>query len=324
MLGLKRRLVTRTQGRLPVMVSSSAFAAEGTSTRTRRAHRRNTRLMRRVRGWVGPVSRYLPYLMVALVTAAVPLGAVKLYVYMLTSPHFAVTQVRVEGNDRVDRDAVLSAAGIAYGGNILSIDEERAEAGIRALPWVAAVDVATKLPDTVLVTVRERTAVAVVVEERSWLVDADGQIFKELEPGELSDGLLVIGGVGVSLLDRLGDQKQVRELVAEALSLTAEYRRLELERYGKLTGVDYDRLAGFTLVTEQRSRFVLGVGDAAAKLERLSVVLSDLGKRGAAARTVRLDNEKQPWKVAVAGTHLRFVPEEVDVGTASRSRDMLP
>jgi len=340
-MNVRKKWSARSQGAIPVLTTSTAFSVDGgTCTRSRRAaRRRRVSFADRAGALMRPIFRLLPYAVIAAVAAAMPYAGYRLYLYVLTSPHFAAKTINVSGNVHVHRDAVLGAAGLAEGINVLSLDESDAEEALRALPWTRSAIVDGQLPDHVEVSIVERKAVAVVVEEKSWLVDEDGNVFKELDPGELDREMLVIGGVEVSRLAESGDERRIRESVGEAISLADQYRRMGLERYGRISGVDYDDVTGFTLVTEDRKRFAMGFGDTgvgagsllgtggrdfASKLSRLSVILADIEQRGSRMRVVRLDDEKHPWKVAVAGTNLRFLPEAADVQRGESSKELLP
>jgi hypothetical protein len=97
------------------------------------------------------------------------------------SPAFAYTATTVEGAAYTDQAAVIAALEGARGSNLFSLVTRPYEDKIRELPTVRSVDVGIRLPDTVGVTVRERTPILVWrVGERRYLVDGEGRLFARL------------------------------------------------------------------------------------------------------------------------------------------------
>jgi cell division protein FtsQ len=97
---------------------------------------------------------------------------------LLASPLLGVGTVQVDGVTTLPADQVRKTAGIAPGTPLLRVDVDAARARIARLPQVASVAVTRGWPHTVVVTVTERTPVAVVGSpgQRS-LVDAEGVLF---------------------------------------------------------------------------------------------------------------------------------------------------
>ncbi|SHH21728.1 cell division protein FtsQ/DivIB [Geodermatophilus nigrescens] len=114
-----------------------------------------------------------------LLAAAAALAVLALAGWALwASPLLSVRDVRVDGATTLTAEQVVTAAGVAEGTPLLRVDVDAAEARVARLPQVASVQVARGWPGSVVVTVVERRAVAVVEEAgtRS-LVDATGVLF---------------------------------------------------------------------------------------------------------------------------------------------------
>jgi cell division protein FtsQ len=93
-------------------------------------------------------------------------------------PVFAVRDVRVDGAASLTADEVRGAAGIEPGTPLLRVDVDAARARVARLPQVAAVQVARGWPSSVVITLTERRALAVVeVAGQRSLIDADGVLF---------------------------------------------------------------------------------------------------------------------------------------------------
>ncbi|MPZ86812.1 MAG: FtsQ-type POTRA domain-containing protein [Nitriliruptorales bacterium] len=109
--------------------------------------------------------------LVALVTLA------GMSVSLSFSPLFAVAGVQVTGLDPVREREAWQAAGISPGQNLLFVDLAGAEDAVRALPYVAAVEIRRVSASILEVAVAAREPVAVLrLEAESWLVDAGGTL----------------------------------------------------------------------------------------------------------------------------------------------------
>jgi cell division protein FtsQ len=94
------------------------------------------------------------------------------------SPLLAVRTIQVDGVSSLSAAEVRTSAGIAAGTPLLQVDTGAAAARVGRLPQVASVAVTRGWPDRVVITVRERVAVAVVGPpgQRS-LMDRTGLLF---------------------------------------------------------------------------------------------------------------------------------------------------
>ena len=110
--------------------------------------------------------------------AAAVTGLVAVVWVLLVSPVLGVNSVQVDGVRSLPADQVRETAGIQPGTPLLRVDVDAARSRIARLPQVASVEVTRGWPHTVVVTVVERTPVAVVGEPgQRTLVDAHGVLF---------------------------------------------------------------------------------------------------------------------------------------------------
>jgi cell division protein FtsQ len=101
---------------------------------------------------------------------------------LFASSVLGLRDITVTGSQIAGPDTVRAAAGVAQGTPLLSLDTGRVAARIRAaLPSVRDVQVRRQLPHTLVITVTERSAVAVVPEQGGFAVLADdGVVFQHL------------------------------------------------------------------------------------------------------------------------------------------------
>ncbi|MCW2699794.1 MAG: cell division protein FtsQ [Blastococcus sp.] len=106
------------------------------------------------------------------------------------SPLLAVHSVRVDGVTTLPAAQVRETAGIAEGTPLLRVDIPAAQQRVAQLPQVNSVEVARGWPNTVVITVVERTPVAVVGSRGNrFLVDASGVLFDTIT-GDAPTGVI--------------------------------------------------------------------------------------------------------------------------------------
>ena len=144
----------------------------------------------------------------------------------LFTPAFDVDRIEVSGEFRTSADDVVEAGGISIGSPLVLADQGHAERAIRALPWVASVEVSRSWPGTITYRIREREPAAVVAaaEDRWLAADAEGRVVAEVD-GRPADRPVVEGthtGAEVGGVTAYAD----REAFAVAAALPPSVRPL--------------------------------------------------------------------------------------------------
>lgn len=232
--------------------------------------------------------------------------------HVRTSRAFAITEIEVEGHVRVTEDQVLERAGIALGHNVFDVSPEEVRARLARHPWIAETRVERRLPGTYRIEIRERRAIALLALGDVYLVAEDGTVFKRAEGDDPVD-LPVITGVE---RDRFTSDRAFRtSILLEAVALLHDYRGAGLWRRETLAELHVERDDGLSLTIGADAMYVrLGHGPFRAKLARLRTVLDELGRRGARAEYVYLDNERRPDRVTVRVREPEPVPEDPEPG----------
>ncbi|HEX2657563.1 MAG TPA: FtsQ-type POTRA domain-containing protein [Polyangia bacterium] len=286
----------------------------------RRGNRRITVEQRSILLWVtealAAVVRRL--LIVVKVVAAIAALAGAVWVgrlavqHIVASERFALRQLRVDPTEHLTREQVVALTGVATGDRLLTLDTDVVAARLAAHPWIASARVRRELPNTLVVNVVERRAVAVVLMGGPYLIDESGHAFKPATMDE-ADGLIVL--TGISREQYSGLREVSESAFREALSLYAAYQhpdsltvatsRAAHARVGRppLSEIHIDPRNGFSLVFYDGGAEVrLGRTELPEKLVRLDEILAALGPRGVAAlRVVHLDGpvlDRVPLKLA--------------------------
>ncbi len=135
---------------------------------------------------------------------------------------FKVKEVMVVGRRHTLQKDLLKALRSARGAPILALDIEGAKSRLEKLPWVRSASVERMLPDTILLSVIERTPLAIWQNKGQFsLIDLEGGVILENTVQQFSDLPVVVGEKAAShaaeLMTVLGRQSRLMELVKAAV-----------------------------------------------------------------------------------------------------------
>ena len=217
--------------------------------------------------------------------------------WLVTTPYFALRDVRIEGAAHRSVAQYEEAAGLVRGRNVLALDIAEVRRKLLAEPWVEDATVLRRLPGRIDVAVHEREPIAIVALEESFLVTATGTVFKAVDPSELIDRPVVTGLTTEDLGDPLG---RGRELLRRALDLAAEYERGKLADAMPLEEIHIEHSGELVLrVGAQGVALELGHGPYRHKLDMAAKVLAEVDRRGGRASAVLLDGAPTSDRVVV-------------------------
>jgi cell division protein FtsQ len=101
-----------------------------------------------------------------------------LLVFILSfTPLFAVTNVVGEGTDHVTATDITNLAAIGDGTTLLNVNTSQIEENVKKNPWVSSVSVKRQFPGTLVISVTEQQAFAIVVSgsaDKAWYISDDG------------------------------------------------------------------------------------------------------------------------------------------------------
>lgn len=217
--------------------------------------------------------------------------------YIKTTPRFAVTDVVVSGAGHRSEADLVAISGVLKGKNIFSTDLDAARAHLLADPWVKEARLERRLPGIVSLVVEERHAAGIVAAGDTYLVSAEGEIWKRLEPGDPTD-LPIITGLSLTMVTQ--DRKGAEAVVRRALELGLEYERSPLAKRSPLQEIHVSPTGRTSLVIGKSALTLeLGAPPFRRKLEHAARVIADLDRRGAKADALLLDDEARLDRVVV-------------------------
>ena len=133
-----------------------------------------------------------------------------------------VRDIRVEGRETTDRDAILSALEAAPGTPILAISPSRSKAQLETLPWVRTAVVERRFPDTIYVRLVERKPLALWQHGgKIELIDHEGAVIPVTRLDGFAKLPLVVGEHAAShaaeLIDMLATEPDLAARVSAAV-----------------------------------------------------------------------------------------------------------
>ncbi len=142
-----------------------------------------------------------------------------LAVLALRSPMFDVDHIEVDGEQRTDEEDVLAAAGITKGTPLMDVDTSSASDAIEELPYVVSASVRHDWPNTVSISIEERTPLLELVGGGSHIVVADDGVVVDVVDHTV--GLVPVLASGDALTLGVGDTYPA----ADATALAAQVGR---------------------------------------------------------------------------------------------------
>jgi len=208
-------------------------------------------------------------LVIGAVAAVLAVGGQVVWRAVRSHPHFTLRNVDLVGAETLAATDIRDIAGLVAGVSTWDVHPEVVRERILRHPWVANVRVRRRLPDSLLVAVREHRAVATVgLAGASYAVDRRGRIFAPLS-AEAAAGLPRIIGIEAAQLSG-GDRRTVGTL-RQACALI----RI-LSRHHRVAEVHVDTALGMTARAADLLAVPIhfGWGDWKSKRRRLDTVLA--------------------------------------------------
>lgn len=217
---------------------------------------------------------------------AVSLGLTISYQALLISPFFAMEQLSISGQNRLDQEEILRLAGIEPGMNLLKVDPGSLIHRLESSPWVEKAQIRRVLPDELRIHIQEKRPWALLQSDGLWYLDRIGRPIKKIEAGE-EFNLPIVTGLGPKAI-RTAQGKQD---LAEAMEILAKLSRagspLLLEQVSEIR---FSLGSGATIVPlSSGPRILLGRGGIDLKMDHWRKVLVDLKAKGIGSQVEYID-----------------------------------
>jgi cell division protein FtsQ len=215
--------------------------------------------------------------------------------YLIRTPLFGLSDVRVEGTRVVTQAEVVAASQVRLGEPYLGLDLAAIRARVAALPRVAAVRVARDYPSSLRITVSERPPVASVSSGSVfWLVAADGTVLDAAgrRPAELPYVAAVPLPDGIRPGSRLPPGNELANALTALGGMAPQLKR-------QVTGVNARSLDSLEFTLKDGSRVLYGLAvDQPAKDAAVLLVRRTLKREGREAQRIDVRNPSAPTVTA--------------------------
>jgi cell division protein FtsQ len=135
-----------------------------------------------------------------LIAAVVSYGIFRLAGHMIhDSNMFLLKEIRVQGNEYVERQDIVQLASLKPGKPLFQIPTKQVGEKVLQNPYLRGVSINRSLPSTLIISVQERQAVAYLVDQKIYMVDEEGKMLLK-KPGMLLNHLPLITGLSVNSL----------------------------------------------------------------------------------------------------------------------------
>ncbi|MFO7557518.1 MAG: FtsQ-type POTRA domain-containing protein [Desulfobacterales bacterium] len=188
--------------------------------------------------------------------------------FLTQCDYFRAEDIKISGRDRISEQEILKYAGIQRGDNILSINLALARTSLMAHPWIEDVEIRRELPSGIAIKVSEQSALAILDMGRKFLINHNGEIFKESEASDPKD-LPHVCGLDYSDLKAPGKKRSL-PLSAVLQWLLMESKKSFILPEMKIDKIEIDREIGLTLQLSGDVRSIcFGYNDYSSKKNRL-------------------------------------------------------
>ena len=138
----------------------------------------------------------------ATVIAVISVSFLSLYHYLLSSPYMKLERVEVDGVKEKIRDELIEACGLSSDLSLLALNLNKLKQEMEGHPWVRSVRLERRFPHSLIVQAEEERPLGVVVMDKLYYINRQGEIFKEVSQTEGVDFPLVTG------VDREGSKRR--------------------------------------------------------------------------------------------------------------------
>ena len=235
------------------------------------------------------------------------------------SPQLFVKKVIVSGLDRIEQAELLAYADVGIDTPILDVNLDTVALSVNLHPWVSAVSVRRKLPDTISISVTEHEPAMLVSLGALYVANVEGEVFKQLE-GDDSLDLPVLMGLEPPSAEGRAQRQQNEQIIREAIGLTIDMAA-QSSSLGRLQELSYHSTLGWSMVTlgAWRTDEAMTIHLGREPLRRLSVareVVKKLKRRTRVPKVIWVDGTKNPDRVHVRFADARREQSETYFATA--------
>ncbi len=212
-------------------------------------------------------------------------GAFHAYLFLTSSSRFAVSQISIEGLNRLNPVSLLETMPPVEGQNLFLLDLEGVTDWLTAHPWVSSASIQRKWPNAVTIQVAERTPYARIQLNNIYVMDNFGILVTRTQD-EFSHLPLITGTSNET--PQLG-QQVVSDEILNGLKAMHNLNRLPFFVADPVTSVEISSSKLLTFSTEdQRLKIRMAADDVDAGFHNFRIILDALNPTRAGVEIIDL------------------------------------
>jgi cell division septal protein FtsQ len=215
----------------------------------------------------------------------------RIYVHLLGDPFFRVREVEIEGVRKISKETLLSLISIERMPNLFTVRLKEVASQVESHPWIDHVKVRKVFPNKILIQVEERKPIAILQLEELYYIDTEGVIFSRV--GDRDEyNYPILTGLTREALEKESDE--TKELITKAVELIRIADREKISPLEEISEVHMEKTFGVHCFTQIGGlEVIMGWDHFGEKLRRLSLIWSDLQKRGWSAASIDCSDLKR-------------------------------
>lgn len=204
-------------------------------------------------------------------------------IFALTAPIFNITNIQIEGNEKIEAQAILSLSGLKKGENIFRFNNSVIQ-NIKENSYIESVEVKRKLPGTVLISIKERDIKYQINLINSYTyIDKNGYI---LENSTIKKEVPVIVGLSIKE-DEMLSKERLKTEDLEKLNKTSKImeaaKAINIENI--ITEINTENENEYIIYIESKSKKIY-IGDTTNLTNKMlyvqRILENEEGKSGSA------------------------------------------
>jgi len=193
------------------------------------------------------------------------------------SGYFKAAYLNVQGCQTLDEKTVITQAKLSQGRNIFSVNLTTTRKRLLAHPWIADAEVSREIPSGISIRIKEHEPLAIIDMNRKFLLNMQGELFKEWE---ITDpvNLPVVDGLAFSDLN-VDTRPYSQSFNAVMTVLRLGQHASSILTNKEIRKIEVDKDIGLTIYANNSlGALKLGFDDYPGKYKRLKEVLFYLKK----------------------------------------------
>jgi cell division protein FtsQ len=217
---------------------------------------------------------------------------------------FEVSQVQIKGCNRLTEEEILKISNVTAQDNLLSLDLKSIAMSIQSHPLVLTAEVKRKLPDHLMITIKEREPVAILNSDKMYLVDQHAKIIDKMLTDE-HFSLPVIKGVDPKSIihNQLTDsQNHKLQKAMELISLASKGTRiLGINNIKQINVTESDNLILY--INDSDIPLYFDIENLSSQFNNAEKVLYQLYQSGMYKKIAKIELDYGPGKVLASLKH---------------------